>query len=1154
MKHPHTPHTLALGLMSLAAALSPQAATPAYAQARHATTPQRVVYTGTTLSDPNRHDGGLSPVIGVHNIQTMRANREQPDAANGWGWTYNHQPMMAYWHGRFYMHYISDERDEQVPPSRTMMQTSADGYRWSAPVVLFPEYRVPDGFTKPGVDGVAYNLGAVMHQRQGFYVSSAGRLYALATYGVSLDKTDHNNDGNGIGRVIREIKDGGRLGPIYFIYYNHDFGPQNTDYPYYKKGDRALRQACEEILANPRLRMGWVEEADKNDPLIPLSKGYKAYCDYTLPDGRIVALWKHALTSISADGGQTWAQPVERARGFVNSNAKIWGQRLADGTYATVYNPSEFRWPLALSLSADGLNYTSLNLVCGEVPPMRYGGNYKSSGPQYVRGILEGNGQPADSCLWVAYSMNKEDMWVARIPVPVTTRAHRHADGTDFVKAHRLADLRDWNIYSPLMAPVGLDGQWLTLADSDPFDYARVDRVVPPSRQLSVSFDIEADQNTGGLLQIEFQDHRGVAASRLELTAEGTMRAKGGARYAKVASYEPGKTYHVEVRLDVENRLAEFFVDGVKKTQRMFFAPVAAIERIMVRTGSERTQPNVDTPADWDGTLPHAGDTDTPARYRIANFTTQSTDADAAAAVLRADDYKHYVDEFNTMEDENIVQAIPNSEAWTWMTHNVPLFDCPQRNFEEMWYYRWWTLRKHIEKTSVGYAMTEFLVRRSYADKYNLIASAVGHHVHESRWLRNYTYLDQIINTWYHGNNGGPMKKINFYSSWLPASVWDRYLVDGRRDAAVGLLKDLEWEYSQWDGHRWTETGHTSGSSASTRQTLYWQYDVRDAMEETISGGRREKNARPSINSYMYGNAMAIARIARLAGDETTARRYEAKADTLKQLVQNRLWNKASQFFEVTKPITSEGSNVVVADSFARVREAIGFLPWYFHLPDDTPAYAEAWLQAANPEGFSAPYGQTTAERRHPLFRSHGTGKCEWDGAVWPFATSQTLTALANFANDYKARPVTAPLRIDSLYFAEMQKYVESQSHRGRPYIGEYLDETTGYWLKGDQERSRYYNHSTFNDLVITGLVGLRPRADRVVEVSPLLPEGRWTYFCLDNLRYHGHNLTIVWDEDGTRYRAGKGLTLYIDGRVAARRATIGHLEARLPEASATSR
>ena len=142
--------------------------------------------------------------------------------------------------------------------------------------------------------------------------------------------------------------------------------------------------------------MGWVEEADRNDPLIPLNKPYKAYCDYTLPDGRLVALWKHALTSISTDGGLTWKEPVERAPGFVNSNAKIWGQRLTDGMYATVYNPSEFRWPLAISLSKDGLEYNTLNLVCGEVPPMRYGGNYKSFGPQYVRGIIEGNGIPRE--------------------------------------------------------------------------------------------------------------------------------------------------------------------------------------------------------------------------------------------------------------------------------------------------------------------------------------------------------------------------------------------------------------------------------------------------------------------------------------------------------------------------------------------------------------------------------------------------------------------------------------------------------------------------------------------------------------------------------------------------------------------------------------
>ena len=68
--------------------------------------------------------------------------------------------------------------------------------------------------------------------------------------------------------------------------------------------------------------------------------------------------------------------------------------------------------------------------------------------------------------------------------------------------------------------------------------------------------------------------------------------------------------------------------------------------------------------------------------------------------------------------------------------------------------------------------------------------------------------------------------------------------------------------------------------------------------------------------------------------------------------------------------------------------------------------------------------------------------------------------------------------------------------------------------VERDQERSRYYNHSTFNDLMITGLIGLRPRMDNTVEVNPLIPEGKWDYFCLDNVLYHGRNLTILWDKE----------------------------------------
>ena len=165
---------------------------------------------------------------------------------------------------------------------------------------------------------------------------------------------------------------------------------------------------------------------------------------------------------------------------------------------------------------------------------------------------------------------------------------------------------------------------------------------------------------------------------------------------------------------------------------------------------------------------------------------------------------------------------------------------------------------------------------------------------------------------------------------------------------------------------------------------------------------------------------------------------------------------------------------------------------------------------------------------------------------------TKTLTALANYLNNYVDGEASGASKTsetsktsiinDSVYFAELEKYVQSQSMRGKPYIGEYLDEITGYWLKGDQERSKYYNHSTFCDLIITGLVGLRPRIDNTVEVNPLLPADKWDWFCLDRVRYHGHDLTILWDKDGSKYHAGNGLQIYVDGQLKAQRNDLGRL------------
>ena len=576
-----------------------------------------VRYTGSTLSNVDYHHGQLSPVIGVHNIQTMRANRA--DNNNITSWTYNHAPMLAYWNNTFYLEYLSNPVGEHVAPGQTLLQSSKDGYNWSAPVIVFPPYKIPDGFKKEGRTEVANNSYAVMHQRIGFYTSKNKNLYALAYYGIALGKGDDPNDGDGIGRVIREIKKDGSFGPIYFLRYNHSFTEKNTLYPFYKSSnDKNLVAACEEILNTPLLMMQTVEEGDRNDPLIPLHKDFKAFNYYHLPNGNVVALWKYALTSISNDEGRTWQYNPVRAPGFVNANAKIWGQKTSDGKHATVYNPSEFRWPLALSVSDDGLNYKNLLLVNGEITSMRYGGAYKSYGPQYVRGIQEMDGKPADGNMWVTYSLNKEDMWISRIPIPVKDKEVRHIN-ENFSNA---SAINNWNIFSPVWCRVQVENNSLALHDSDPFDYAKAERVFPNSKNLAVEFSITPQQNNVGLLEIELVDAKGNSCLRMMLDSTGAILTKQGYRNKSLGKYSTGEKLDFKIELNTSTRFYMVIINDGKPNNNLCFAPVQSVERIIFRTGVTRRFPNADTPTDQDYDLPNADTKGKEAVYLIHHLKT----------------------------------------------------------------------------------------------------------------------------------------------------------------------------------------------------------------------------------------------------------------------------------------------------------------------------------------------------------------------------------------------------------------------------------------------------------------------------------------------------------------------------------------------------
>src|SRR6185312_6378015 len=213
-----------------------------------------------------------------------------------------------------------------------------------------------------------------------------------------------------------------------------------------------------------------------------------------------------------------------------------------------------------------------------------------------------------------------------------------------------------------------------------------------------------------------------------------------------------------------------------------------------------------------------------------------------------------------------------------------------------------------------------------------------------------------------------------------------------------------------------------------------------------------------------------------------------------------------------------------------------------------------AWKQLMDAQGFYAPYGPTTTERRSPLYKLDYAGDdCKWNGPSWPFATTITLRGLANVLHDYPQSAISAADYRKTLAIYTHNHRLKLDDGRVIPWIDENQNPETGEWIARAMKirkgtfygRGDHYNHSAYCDLIITGLAGLRPAAGDTFEVNPLVDPG-WEWFCLDNVTYHGRAVSFVWDRSGQKFGRGAGLGVYMDGRLAARRDTPGRLAVRL--------
>ena len=107
-------------------------------------------------------------------------------------------------------------------------------------------------------------------------------------------------------------------------------------------------------------------------------------------------------------------------------------------------------------------------------------------------------------------------------------------------------------------------------------------------------------------------------------------------------------------------------------------------------------------------------------------------------------------------------------------------------------------------------------------------------------------------------------------------------------------------------------------------------------------------------------------------------------------------------------------------------------------------------------------------------------------------------------------------------------------------WIDENQDPFTGEWIarkllleRGNKyfERGKDYNHSTFCDLIISGLMGIQPQLDGTIVIEPLLPEGEWDWFSLSKIYVAGKEISLIYDKAGSHFGKGKGFFVYVDGK-----------------------
>jgi hypothetical protein len=461
---------------------------------------------------------------------------------------------------------------------------------------------------------------------------------------------------------------------------------------------------------------------------------------------------------------------------------------------------------------------------------------------------------------------------------------------------------------------------------------------------------------------------------------------------------------------------------------------------------------------------------------------------------------RSYIDKFEKLDGGKYEKFFDKStDIYGFLKDNLPKFSCSDKALEEIYYFRAYTFAKHLKVNRYNQViLTEWLDTESWQKETDgAISCPVGHHISELKWLKNGKQIARdYINFWVNDP-----EDLYYYNNWFIYAVYDYASQSGDMDFAYSIVDKLTAYFELFESRHKANCG------------IYKGVDNYDGMELSISG----YGLRPTINSYVYASAYALSKIYAHGGEKEKAEKYARFAEDLRKQINEKLfvgdfyYNRPLEEGEEMKRYIPNFSNPTPDYD---IKEEIGYTPFYFGIPEEK--HNIAWKYLMDEKVFLAPYGITTADMSHPLFKFDFNHMCLWNGPVWPFATSQTLTGLAKTIRKNEKMPIGK-----KEYCQLLQQYAQSQyitiDGVKRPWIDEDLDGETGAWIARDwmyerdlpyKDRGVDYNHSSFIDLVLGGLVGAFVQDGE----TKFCPMSTGIEFSVEGLYINGNTYDLAFD------------------------------------------